>query len=93
MMLFLTIKIKYENDEHIPEDLLLVVLDIEGALLAFSKSDSDGSFVDILRLSANDCGLCTLVLSLTEGAAVVCVLSTEAFGRIRLLQSSNPLDA
>lgn len=77
----------------VPEDLLLAVLDIEGALLVFSKSDSDGSFVDILRLSPNDCGLCTRVLSFTEGAAVVCVLSTEAFGRIRLLQSSNPLDA
>jgi len=56
---------------HLPHDLLLKELDIEGSLLVFTLSDSDGGLVEIRRLSGRDWGLCTRVLSFTEGAAVV----------------------
>ena len=65
---------------------------MDGALLDLVLSNSEAGF-DILRLSGSDLGLCVRMLSATEGAAVVCVESTDAFGRIRELQSSNPLEA
>ena len=72
----------------LPDDLTLPVLDMDGALEVFSEGH-----LEVWRLSWTDWARWALVLSAREGAAVVWVLSTEALGRIRLLQSSKPLEA
>ena len=76
----------------LPDDLLLPVLDIDGALYILTSSRTEGG-LDVCRLSGIDCGLWVRMLSAKDGAAVVWVLSSDAFGRIRLLQSSKPLEA